>query len=361
MARARMAFASGGCGRDNSGRGSPGHRNDRSGAKEEEEEEAQDQNEGAPLRWKCFEPPASWRSNLLAQQPRREQRQDERYNTDGLKAEVEVELSGKPRLKDGYLRLDVIDGLRVQAGRFKRQMSTISLDSRWDLPSVERGLLSTLDIEGLPFSGGRGNGAMLSYRLPIPIKTKVSASFFTSKLGSGVVLDPRDHLTDDTYFRATVEPIDGLELASSLAFIGYLDTIGDPQSFDHAPMASLELSYKGKLLDAWVEGFYGRSMVFSIRDAQIDGRFLAARALVSPRFDVGTPRWLIPFVGASYLDPRTSSGEDANSELQTGASLAFTKIWRLQFELSQSFAQGDFSPAIAGTAFRIQLGARFKD
>lgn len=286
----------------------------------------------------------------------------------GLKARVKVEFGdGRAKLKDGYIRLDLLDNMKLQAGRFKRQMSNIALTSRWDLPSIERGLLSTLDNAGLPFSGGRGDGAMLRYELPLATKVRLSASLFRAEIGSTVVIDPRDHLAEDYYLRASVEPIAELQLASSLAFIGYLDSPGDATSFDHAPMLSLEATYFGKHLRAWAEAFYGRSTVVSLRNAKIDGEFAAARVLVAPRFRPGTPRRLVPFVGASYLDPARNtstalnSQDDSNFEGQVGVNLAFTKIWRLQLEVAHTLAQGDFSLATDGTVFRIQLGANFED
>ena len=82
---------------------------------------------------------------------------------------------------------------------------------------------------------------------------------------------------------------------------------------------------------------------------------------MAPRFRTGTPRRLIPFVGASYLDPRRDDAEDSSVEVQGGVNLAFTKIWRLQLEVTNNFAQEDYSPAIDGTGFRIQLGTYFKE
>jgi hypothetical protein len=75
----------------------------------------------------------------------------------------------------------------------------------------------------------------------------------------------------------------------------------------------------------------------------------------------GTPRRLQPFAGISYFDPRQDESDNANTEVQGGMSLAFTKIWRLQFEVAHVLAEGSASSATTGTAFRVQLGARFKD
>ncbi len=268
-----------------------------------------------------------------------------------------------PRLRDAYIRIAAHPSLDINAGRFKRPMSGIGLASKWDLPSIERGLLDSIRVEGqdLPFAGGRGDGVSLEYEPPVSMDVELSAGIFQNKLGTGgVSLDAAKHFAQDVYFRASVEPRDDLEVASSVGFFGYLGQIGDPNSFDHAPVGSVEVSYQPKWLLLWVEGFAGKSM-FAKADGTTTGNFLGARALVAPNLRTTTPRRLQPFVGASYFDPRQSEANDANSEVQGGMNLAFTKIWRLQFEVDHTFAHGISSSATAGTAFHVQLGARFKE
>ncbi len=96
-------------------------------------------------------------------------------------------------------------------------------------------------------------------------------------------------------------------------------------------------------------------------DGPTSGRFWAVRSIIAPRFKPGTPRRLVPYLGISLYDPRSSDSDDSNSEGQVGVTLGFSKIWRLQFELSHVIAEGNASSAIEGTAFRIQLGAKFKE
>lgn len=160
---------------------------------------------------------------------------------------------------------------------------SIALASKWDLPSIERGILNELSVEEqeLPLTGGRGHGIMVSYQA----------------------------------------------------------MKNDRESYQHAKVGSAELSYQGRWLHAWLEGFVGQSM-FAKVDGSTSARFLAARALVAPRLRPGIPRRVLPFLGASYFDPPSTDEDSANTEVVLGAKLEFSKFWRLQFVVSRIFAEG---------------------
>ncbi len=282
----------------------------------------------------------------------------------GARAVIKVEFEDDdPELKDGYIRLSPHDTLRIQAGRFKRPISAIGLASRWDLPTVERGLLDELRVEGqdLPFVGGRGVGVTTRYAPKGVGNLKATLGVFQNSLGKGSSsLDSSEHFAQDVYLRVALKPIRDLELASNAAFFGYLKQTGQPDSFSHAPVGSVDVAYTPSKLRLWVEGYAGTNMLAQV-DGSTSGTFWGARALVAANLRTGTPRRLQPFAGVSYFDPRQSASGDSNSEVQGGASFAFTKIWRLQVEVAHTFAHGDAASATAGTAFHIQLGARLKD
>ena len=105
-----------------------------------------------------------WRNELALQGARVGLRYD---HPKGLRAVIKLEAArGDAEIRDGYIRVDLPASFQLQAGRFKKQISRIALDSRWDLPSVERGLLDSVTVEDqqLPFAGGRGEGVMVNYR-----------------------------------------------------------------------------------------------------------------------------------------------------------------------------------------------------
>lgn len=277
---------------------------------------------------------------------------------DYLRAVVEVDFDGGDAdLKDGYIRLEPGAGLRLQAGRFKQPMSVIALDSKWDLPATERGLLATLEVDGedLPFSGGRGVGVSSRYRAPGDWKPTVTAALFQHPLGrprGG--LDASEELAQDAYLRLEIEPIEGLELATSLALLGYLARPGELDSFAHAPIVSLESYLEFEAIQVWAEAYLGDSLFAE------GAPFWAARTIASPGFERRCwPKRIEPFASASIFDPDVGSSGDRNSELGGGVNLAFTKYLRLTADVFRRFAEGPAAPAIAGTDVRLQLGARF--
>ncbi len=97
----------------------------------------------------------------------------------GLRAVIKVEASGsKVSVRDAYIRLPLSDDIRIIAGRQKRPMSGIALAGKWDLPTIERGLLTDLN---LPFVGGRQQGVIVEYRVPVAMKPRVSVAAFQAE------------------------------------------------------------------------------------------------------------------------------------------------------------------------------------
>ncbi|MBL4636094.1 MAG: hypothetical protein JKY56_19700 [Kofleriaceae bacterium] len=280
----------------------------------------------------------------------------------GLRAVIKVEASGsKASVRDAYIRLPLSDDIRIIAGRQKRPMSGIALAGKWDLPTIERGLLTDLE---LPFVGGRQQGVVVEYRLPVAMKPSVSIAAFQAEdvleIDPSTTLDSSEHFTQDLFLRASLRPVKSLLVSSTLAWIGYQKVRTDGDSYRHSPLASLELEFQNKRVRFWLEGFTGRN-ISPVLDGPTFGHFWAVRSIIAPRFRPGTPRRLVPYLGISHYDPRISDSDDSNTEGQLGMTLGFSKLWRLQFELSHVFAGGIASSAIEGTAFRIQLGAKFKE
>lgn len=281
----------------------------------------------------------------------------------GLRAVLKVDFAESGAdLKDGYLRVELPASMRLTAGRFKKPISAINLASRWDLPSVERGLLDAVTVEGkaLPFARLRADGIMVDYRAPTRGKTGVVLALIQDNFVT--TIDSRDVSEDftlDPYIRVFVEPADGLHLASTFAVIAYEPNNLSLGSFGHAPMGTLEAHYKSSWLRVWGEVLAGDS-VFAPVGGVASGRFTAARGLVAPRLPAGKTLHVEPFVGASFFDPRTTDANNSNTEVQGGVNMAFSKHWRLQFEVAHVFSEDD-SSALQQTNFFLQLATRFKE
>lgn len=288
------------------------------------------------------------------------------YDRKKLRIALEVELAGgDAELKDTYIRIKPAKVIRVQAGRFKVPMSFLWLESKWSLPAVERGILSELeqDNRGLPFGGIRGEGVSLELRPEVMLEPRFTAAAFHNPLATGATpLDPSEDVTQDLYARFELEPGPWLTAATSFGWVGYTSRVSAIDSYEHMPMAGVELAADSHYLRAWVEGFVGKSFFYQ-SDNTTSGTFAAARALISVRLrdPVGWIRHVEPYGLVSVLDPTGDETGDRLSEVAGGTSVAFTKYWRLQLEVARRIAEGALSPVADSTIIRLQLGAAFSE
>jgi hypothetical protein len=288
------------------------------------------------------------------------------YDRKRLRVAFEIDFAdGDADLKDTYIRLEPVDPLRIQVGRFKVPMSFLGLTSRWKLPSTERGILSELEVQGrdLPFAGERADGIAVELRPAVRLEPRFTLAAFQSPYATpDTPLDPREELTQDLYGRASLEPIRGLEVATSIALIGYPEEPSSVGTRAEFPMGSLEVQLDAAHARVWAEGFAGESF-FPQADGGLGGRFLAARVLAAVPFAMPSlGLWRMePFAGGSILDPSSEVGGDGLSEIVGGLNLAFSKHWRIQFDVAHRVAAGAAAPSSDGTVFRLQLGATYEE
>lgn len=286
------------------------------------------------------------------------------FERETLRLALEVELSGgDAELKDTYIRLEPTRFLKLQAGRFKAPMSMIWLESKWRLPSVERGILSELrqDDRALPFGGVRADGLGVELRPRVSLDPRFSVALFQNAFATGVTpLDPSEEFTQDVFARLQIEPTTFLRAAASFALIGATRRAGDIESYRHLSLGGIELRADTRYLRVWVEGFAGASFLYQT-DSTSSGAFLAARTLIAPRLRTpGLGTWRIePFAAASVLDPTEEVMGDRVSEFGAGANVAFSKEWRVQLDLAHRLSEGSAAPIADSTLFRLQLAARF--
>ncbi len=288
------------------------------------------------------------------------------YDRKKLRVALEVELAGgDAELKDTFIRIKPVDLVRIQAGRFKVPMSFLWLESKWSLPAVERGVLSDLqqDGRGLPFGGIRGEGVSVELRPEVMLEPRFTAAAFHNPLTTGATpLDPSEDVTQDLYARLEVEPGPWLTAAASFGWVGYTTRVSAIDSYEHMPMAGIELMADSRFLRAWVEGFVGKSFFYQ-SDMSTSGTFAAARALVAGRLrdPASWIRHIEPYVLFSVLEPTGDETGDRLSEVVGGTSLAFTKHLRLQLEVAHRIAEGALASLADSTLIRLQLGAAFSE
>lgn len=288
----------------------------------------------------------------------------------GLRIEVEAELSGRnAEVRDAYLRLDPHKHVRVQAGRFKRPISAIALTSRWDLPVIERGYLNDIEVnygfapepDELPISG-RSLGATTTLRdTALPGRPELVIGVFRSAVHDQLAasaLDWSKQFPEDVFSRLEVEPLPGFRLATSLAWVGQLETAGQQSTFRHGFVSSLDSVVEIGMLRGWFEVFTGTSTFHLRADGRALGRFQAARAIASGRLPVTDTIYAEPYVMVQYLDASSELDDDRIIQGGGGINLGVGEGWRLQAAVDRASVDRLLLYQSA-TLFQVQLATVF--
>lgn len=284
--------------------------------------------------------------------------------------EVSFEEDGEIDLEDVFIETDFGD-LELMAGRFKRPMSPITLESAWDLPSVERGILSEdVEIPGyqVPLAlGGRTNGIMARYDFDVEIDPEIYLGLFSVELpnpDSGVddPADLADNQLRDVYARVSIEPVPDLVVGGSAALVTRLERVSN---LGTRAIGSLDLTFASPRFRLWLEAFAGHDAFFD--GASASGTLLAARALGAARLEderlAPYVLGLEPYAIVSILD---LDGGAANHAFEVGAGLnaVIREHLRLTFEIVHAAYASNYPlPTFAfvdTTTIRIQLGSQFR-
>lgn len=298
----------------------------------------------------------------------------------GLRVELEAELAGRSaEVRDAYIRLDPNDHVRIQAGNFKRPISTIALASRWDLPVIERGYLSDLELangvaresDELPL-GGRAVGITTTLRddeLPgqPALVIGVFRSLVHDQVAPTVGSTPpgwSNTFPEDVYTRLEVEPMQGLDLAVSVAAVGQLDSAGDGSTFRHGFVTGLDAMVEMGMFRGWFEVFMGASPLHISVDGDGNpvtrGQFQAVRGIASARVPVTATMYVEPYAAFQLLNSSNQLDNDRIMQGGGGINLGVGESWRVQTAVDR--ASVDSNPLLlyeSATLFIVQLGAVF--
>ena len=276
------------------------------------------------------------------------------YKRKWLSMQIEFDVAGGDAdLNDGYIRIQPNKNWRFVAGRFKRPMGMLTLSSKWELPSTERGLLSTVrlgaDRERLPFTRTRGDGLMLRYKKKFANKKKIYATVALVQNGLGddedLLLSAAD-FGQDVYGRIAFKWNKDIEVASSVALFPYLEDFSGPDALNHGVVVSAEARVDKKFFSVIVTGFTGTNLLapFTLTP-QAQGNVRAAQALITGYLSrESKPKRIEPFLLLSYLDPSSEATNDVLTEWGGGINIRVVKDWRLTLDYLQTSAQGNNSP-----------------
>ena len=295
-----------------------------------------------------------------------------------LKTTVEVEFSdGDAKMRDVYVRWRPVRAFTLQAGRFKKPISAVKLAGLWELPVVERGLLSDLEFSGVALPiGGRGDGIQFALDPPqLPFAVKLAV--FQPELL--VSIDATEELAADVYARVEFDVTKDVRYGVTLGAASYLEKPARGAGYRHAPVSGMDVTIATKRFRLWADVMIGiDTLPFALDVATIDlpcdtesmscppveliadrGLFAAARGVASFRFKPSRHlRTVEPFVTASLIDLNTRFKDDEARQYGVGVTSKINKHLRWQFQLDRTTASSD-APVGDSTRAVLQLGATF--
>jgi hypothetical protein len=292
-----------------------------------------------------------------------------------ITALVELELTGKPELKDAWVRFR---GERFGAvvGQLKVPFSAFELESRWDLPTATRGLVHDLLIDHLEVAGRRPG-------LTVSARSR-GKDHWSLVLGTfqGSVLVERDGterkaepFEEQTLRTQSVVARAELEQGDITVGAGFEQRVGTPgvlrseRYFTVGGDAVLDVEHRGGGLRVWAEGLFGGSWLEHSRKPtdDVDAIFASGRLMAAARFG-GTDKggaYLEPYGMVSLFDPDTVVAFDMASEQTVGVNVGFWRLARVGVEATLTHVERNFPRAYGlGTnpsrqTLLAQAGARF--
>lgn len=254
-------------------------------------------------------------------------------NVDG---EVSADLSSKNILKDAFVRLsDDSKRVRLYAGQFKAPFLARELESSWDLPLVERGLVADYLVDTNQL-GGRRLGLMGEVRLKHAWNLKVSGGLFQGATGAG-----GERLSEDASGRVTVRPFKLLTLGASTYLAEVLHGTQRHAVSADATLHLRSLALTGELVT-------GRLAM---------GPFTAQLALAQYTLPVGVKKlWALqPVLGGEALQLRGDAGGQGWSALG-GLNVLYADAFKAMLQAERALRPGDEAP---GIQYSLQLATRF--
>jgi hypothetical protein len=254
-----------------------------------------------------------------------------------LRATVEYDQAEDAHLKDAYLALES-GRLEVRVGQFKPPVSPIQMESRWDLPAADRGLVSQVLVGSFGIAGRRPGVQLAWDQKGGP--WRAAAGVFRASNVRG------DRLGDEA-FDNLAKDWDAVKATGRLAWRQRRLEVGaafdlrpaEPvpgEGYSHYWTAGADVTWSARRHGprVWAEGYLGSSW----QDADpFDGdpaTFLAGRVLAGWRFGSGKARDLAaePYAAASVFDPDASVRDDILWELAGGVRLGGFRHLRLVIE-----------------------------
>lgn len=260
---------------------------------------------------------------------------------DVLRADIEPDFGGGAvGVRDAFLEIQPTRAFDVRIGRQKSPHGFLDNLSRWELPSLGRGLWNDVLVDRLGF-GGRQVAVLPRLRLKdAPLKPWVVA---------GVLGDLSSDAGADAAAAMGAKLSKGLDVQAS-----WHHRAGARVDGGHGNAVALAVAYDRGPWFVLLEGSLGqaRRLRQDGRASDHDAAFVAARARVAVRLELSEHLSLEPVVGGELLDPELTAGSDLGFEVLGGASVRWYDLLRVGVEAGAQLGQARFV-----VADRVQLVA----
>lgn len=273
-----------------------------------------------------------------------------------IAAQVELELTDGPELRDAWIRART-NHVLVQAGQFKVPFSAIEMESRLVLPTASRGLVHDILVDRLEVAGRRPGVTLTGRESKKKRGWSVTAGTF-----QGSVLVAQDGTDRDTeLFSEESLGTQSFVARAEYAFrdltlgAGWEQRVGTPavgeseRYFTAGLDVVLDTSYRGRGLRLWVEGLLGDSWLEHSRKPTDDQNavFATARLIGAVRFGGAAKLapYLEPYGAVSVFDPDTAVAFDFAAEEAIGVNVGLWRLARVGLEASIQHLERNFPRA----------------
>jgi hypothetical protein len=291
-----------------------------------------------------------------------------------LSLQLELEVAGKPRVKDAFL--EVGKTFFFKAGQFKVPSSVFELESPWTLPLARRGLVHDLMTDWLDVAGRRP-GVAFGYKGKGSLKPRLTLGAFQGTTLKQVVPGDRDVRLIDHASMSAQTYAARAEVTLAMVTLGawYEQRVGSTVAAEFSHFATLGLDaelaqrFEHGALRVWLDGSAGESLYVHAGKPASDSTpwFISGRALVGYRFgglEQGDP-YVEPFGFCALLDPDTEVVADLVTEAALGVAAGFWDRGRLTLQAEMTDAKRNFPGGFLDSqtpehmSLLLQAGARF--
>jgi hypothetical protein len=291
-----------------------------------------------------------------------------------LSATLELEVAGRPQVKDAYIRA----GKRffAKVGQFKLPSAALELESPWTIPLARRGFVHDLLLDWLDVAGRRP-GLAFGYRGKGELKPRLTLGAFQGTTLEELVPGDRDvELIDHASLEAqTFAARAELRVLKVELGAWYEQRVGSKLigEFEHFATLGLDATLDHELASGgvrvWLDGSGGQSLYVHQQkpDQAKVPLFASGRALLAYRFggvELGQP-YLEPFGSFALLDPDLEVVDDFATEAALGVNAGFWDRAKLTLQGEMTSAQRNFPGGFLDhqnpehLSLLLRAGARF--